>query len=62
MINEEFTGFPKASYYFTSEGQPKKNVCMCMYTLTNYMYKHIYKIIYVYKIHVFIAYTKVTTS
>lgn len=32
MINEEFTGFPKASYYFTSEGQPKKNVCVCTHS------------------------------
>lgn len=31
MINGDFTGFPKISYYFTSEeGQPRKK-CMCMY-------------------------------
>lgn len=39
MINEDFTGLPKASYYFTSdEGQPRKNVCVCTYTHTNYIY------------------------
>lgn len=61
MINGDFTGLPQASYYFTSdEGQLRKNVCVCLHTHTNSIYKHIYKIIYVYKIHVFIVYTKVT--
>lgn len=57
MINGDFTGFPKVSYYFTSEeGQPRKKcMCVCMY-----IYKHIYKIIHVYKIHMFVVYTHVT--
>lgn len=56
MINGDFTGFPKVSYYFTSEeGQPRKKmyVCVCMYIYT-------YKIIHVYKIHMFVVYTHVT--
>lgn len=61
MINGDFTGLPKVSYYFTSEeGQPRKKmyVCVCMYTNV-YMYKHI-QIIHVYKIHMFVVYIHVT--
>lgn len=32
MINGDFTGFPKVSYYFTSEeGQPRKKMYVCVY-------------------------------